>query len=131
MPREIITPEQRKAEAAELRAIFESAQANDPSVTQEAIALEMSVTQGLIHQWLSAKTPIPTKRLQWLADRLLFKAERIRPSLKPPAGTAITEREKRTIDLYLKNPDFAKIVNTIAETTGLYETTAQRENAKR
>jgi transcriptional regulator with XRE-family HTH domain len=121
MPREIITPEQRELEAAALRLIFEELQSRNESVTQESIAAEMEVTQGLINQWLTGRTPIPAPRLIWLSRKYKFDPSRVRPSINPQIGMMATEKEKKTVMLYLTNPDFAKIVDTIAESAGIYQ----------
>lgn len=129
MPREIITPEQRELEAAALRLIFEELKSRDESITQESIAAEMEVTQGLINQWLTGRTPIPVPRLIWLSRKYKFDPSRVRPSINPQIGMMATEKEKKTVMLYLTNPDFAKIVDTIAESAGIYQV-AQRASAK-
>lgn len=129
MPREIITPEQRELEAAALRFIFEELQRRDETITQESIAAEMDVTQGLINQWLTGRTPIPVPRLIWLSKKYKFDPSRVRPSINPQIGMMATEKEKKTVMLYLTNPDFAKIVDTIAESAGIYQVERQA-NAK-
>lgn len=122
MPRDVISPEQRAQEAAALRSIFAGAQAIDPTLTQESIALEMQVTQGLITQWLSGeKTPIPQKRLLWLAARLNFDPTKVRKNLKPQIDKPTNEKQKKTISLYLTDPKFAQIVDSIAEAQGFYQ----------
>lgn len=119
MPRDVISPEQRTQEAAALRAIFEAANDADKSITQESIALEMNVTQGLVNQWLlGKKTPIPQKRLLWLAARLKFNPTQVRKNLKPQIDKPVTEKERKTIELYLTNLKFAQIVDSIAEAQG-------------
>lgn len=127
MPREVISPEQRAQEAAELRLIFAEAKAIDKDLTQEAIALEMQVTQGLINQWLTGeKTPIPQKRLLWLAARLKFDPTRVRKNLKPQIDKPTNDKQKKTITLYLTDPKFAQIVDSIAEAQGFYQANPQQ-----
>lgn len=107
MPREVISPEQRAQEAAELRKIFEEINHPEKTITQEEIALEMQVTPGLMNQWLTGKkTPIPQKRLLWLAARLNFDPTRVRKNLKPQIDKPITEKQRKTIALYLTDPRF-------------------------
>lgn len=125
MPRETITPEQRELEAAALRLIFDELQQRDQSITQESVAAEMEVTQGLINQWLTGRTPIPVPRLIWLSRRYKFDPSRVRPSINPQIGMMATEKEKKTVMLYLTNPEFAKIVDTIAESAGIYRVEQQ------
>ena len=121
MPREVISPEQRAQEAAELRKIFEEANLSEKKITQEEIALEMDVTPGVVNQWLTGKkTPIPQKRLLWLAARLKFDPSRVRKNLKPQIDKPITEKQRKTISLYLTDPKFEKIVDSIAEAQGFY-----------
>lgn len=120
MPRESISPEQRNAEAILLRKYFERAQIDDASITQEAIANEMGVTQGLIFQWLSGRTPIPNKRLIWIAKRLGFDAAAIRSSIGTSAEAAPTEKQRIIIERYITNPDFSRMVDALAESTGHY-----------
>jgi len=120
MPREVISPEQRAQEAAELRKIFEEVKLFE-KITQEEIALEMNVTQGLMNQWLTGKkTPIPQKRLLWLAARLKLDPSRVRKNLKPQIDKPITDKQRKTISLYLTDPKFEKIVDAIAEAQGFY-----------
>mgnify|MGYP001012017394 CR=1 FL=1 len=127
MPREVISPEQRAQEAAELRLIFAEAKAIDKDLTQEAIALEMQVTQGLMNQWLTGKkTPIPQKRLLWLAARLKFDPTRVRKNLKPQIDKPTNDKQKKTITLYLTDPKFAQIVDSIAEAQGFYQANPQQ-----
>lgn len=127
MPRETITPEQRTAEAAALSRFFEAAKLIDQTVTQESIANEMEVTQGLVNQWLTGRSPIPEKRLIWLSRRLNFNPTAVRSKIKPSIDLAATEQERKTLMVYLTNPDFRKIVDVIAETGGFY-TAEQQEH---
>lgn len=119
MPKIQITPEERLAEAARLRAIFEAAQDRENGLTQESLADEMKVSQGLIHQWLSGKkTPIPDKRLLWLSRRFNFNPLDVRKSMAVNADLIVTEQEREVMRAYLTNPDFRKIVDTIAASAG-------------
>lgn len=121
MPKPQISPEQRKTEAEKLRAIFARAQDSELDLTQESLAAEMDVTQGLITQWFSGKkTPIPDKRLIWLSRRFKFNPLLIRPSMEISADSIASDLEKLTIKTYLTNPDFRKIVNAIAESQGYH-----------
>lgn len=124
MPREIITPEERAREAKALKGFFESAQLRDPDITQESIANEMDITQGNVHQWLKGLSPIPTKRLLWLAKRLDFDPRKVRENLKFNSEMVATERERITINQYLMDPDFRRIVEAVAESTGIYNLAA-------
>jgi transcriptional regulator with XRE-family HTH domain len=127
MPREMISQEERKREAAALMRAFERAQLSEPSITQESIANEMDVTQGLVNQWLTGRTPIPDKRLVWLSRRLNFNPADIRHSLKVNLDLAATDAERRTMLVYLTNPDFRRMVDAIAETGGFYEAAPQSD----
>ena len=121
MPRETISPEQRAKEAEKLRSFFGIAQSSDESITQESIANEMEVTQGLIHQWLSGRSPIPNKRLVWLSKRLGFDAHEVREKIKSDTDLIPTGKQKVIIDRYLTNPDFRRMVDTLAESTGHFQ----------
>lgn len=131
MPRETITPEERVAEAAALSRFFESAKLIDPSLTQESIANEMDVTQGLVNQWLTGRSPIPDKRLVWLSRRLNFNPAQVRPRIKLSIDLAATEQERKTLMVYLTNPDFRKMVDAIAETGGFYTVDKQQHESSR
>lgn len=120
MPRETITPEQRAAEAERLSAFFKSAQLREPGLTQESLANEMDLTQGNIHQWLKGLSPIPIKRLFWLARRLGFDPRNVRDNLEFSPDLVATERERITINQYLMDPDFRRIVEAVAESSGIY-----------
>jgi transcriptional regulator with XRE-family HTH domain len=85
-------------EGQKLNRFFELAKEREgDSLTQDSLALEMSVTQGLITQWVTGRTPIPDRRLIWLGNRLNFSPLDIRPSLadllavNEPAATYSTE----------------------------------------
>lgn len=86
MARSKISEEQRRLEGAKLEGILEAARNSDANLTQDSLADEMSVTQGLLSQWVTGKTPIPDKRLLWLGRRLDFDPRAIRPSLSDYVG---------------------------------------------
>ena len=126
MPRDVISPEQRAQEAAELRKILEEINHPVKTISQDDLAFEMQVTPGLMNQWLTGKkTPIPQKRLLWLAARLKFDPSRVRKNLKPQIDKPITEKQRKTISLYLTDPRFEKIVDSIAEAQGFYLANSQ------
>ena len=81
MARETISAEQRENEGAKLREIMSRAQKKEPDLTQESLAGEIGVTQGLVGQWMSGRTSIPDKRLLWLSQRLDFDPVEFRPSI--------------------------------------------------
>ena len=94
MPRQSISKEQKIAEGRALAAYFELTQSIEPGLSQENLAAEIGVTQGLLSQWFSGRTPIPDKRLVWLGRRLNFDPAKIRPGLSylsPPS-----DRQGRT-----------------------------------
>lgn len=77
-----IPEEQKKREGEKLLAAFERQQAVEPSLTQESLIHEMGLkSQSQFVQWCSGATPIPDKRMIWLASRLGFDAAETRPSL--------------------------------------------------
>lgn len=129
MPRETITPEQRAAEASALTKLFEEAKRVDPGITQESIANEMDVTQGLVNQWLTGRSPIPDKRLVWLSRRLDFDPAQVRPNLKLSIDLAASEQERKTLMVYLTNPDFRRMVDAIAESGGFYKADPQQSES--
>ena len=73
--------EQKKREGAEVNKFFLAAQEREPLLSQESLAGEMEVSQGLIGQWFSGKTNIPDKRLIWMGARLGFNPLEIRPEI--------------------------------------------------
>lgn len=82
MARPKFSDEQKKREGAALEALFEYAQAKDPQLSQESLAGEMEVSQGLISQWFKGVTPIPDRRLLWLGARLKFDPAVVRPDIE-------------------------------------------------
>lgn len=121
MPKLSMSKEERQAEAQALRAYFDAAKSKEPSLTQESLADELDVSQGLIHQWLSGRTPIPEKRLHLLSRRLGFNPVDVRKSPPSTSGAPATEKEKLIIQAYLNNPDFQKIVDAIAVSAGFVQ----------
>lgn len=79
MPRPQIPTTQKVSESARLKDVIKAAKKLNDSITQEAIALELGVTQSLIHQWLSGKTRISDRQLFKLAKLLSFDPLEIRP----------------------------------------------------
>lgn len=83
MPRPAISQEQKKREGCLLEKHFKLAKDSEKELTQESLATEMGISQGLFGQWLSGITPIPDKRLVWLGARLNFNPIEVRPDLEP------------------------------------------------
>lgn len=81
MSRPQISKEQKKAEGLKLKKHIEAAQVLEPRLTQDSLAAEMGVSQGLIAQWVGGSTAIPDKRLVWLGARLRFNPVDFRPSI--------------------------------------------------
>ena len=82
MSRPQISKEQKKAEGLRLKRHIEAAQELDPRLTQDSLAAEMGVSQGLVAQWVGGITAIPDKRLVWLGARLRFNPMEFRPSIE-------------------------------------------------
>ncbi|MEZ0137336.1 MAG: S24 family peptidase [Candidatus Reddybacter sp.] len=72
---------QTTAEAVFVHGKFLQCQVKEKGLTQESLASELKITQGVIGQWFSGFTKIPDKRLIWLAKRLGFKPLEARRSL--------------------------------------------------
>lgn len=81
MAKQVISARQRETEGRLLASYFAMAKDKDPSLTQESLAGEIGVSQGLVAQWLSGRTPIPDSRLLWLGVRLGFNPVEFRPAL--------------------------------------------------
>lgn len=81
MGRPKIPDEQKQAEGAFVKARFEQMCELEDALTQEALGVELSVSQGLIGQWFSGKTSIPDRSLIFLGGRLGFDPFELRPEL--------------------------------------------------
>jgi len=71
-----IPTEQRIREGAFLRAALSKA-----DITQEQLANNLGVSQGLIWQWLDGKTPIPSGRIPAIANIVGIRPTDLRPEL--------------------------------------------------
>lgn len=69
------------AEADIVADYFQQQKTSEPNLTQEQLAIEMGITQGVVGQWLKGITKIPDKRMVWLANRLGFNPTEVRPSI--------------------------------------------------
>ena len=69
------------AEAAFVDDKFQQRKTVEPNLTQDSLAIEMKITQGVVGQWLKGITKIPDKRMVWLANRLGFNPVEVRPSI--------------------------------------------------
>lgn len=88
--------EDRKREAALVKAAYRVAKQRE-GLTQEKLASELDVTQGLVTQWLTARSRIPDNTLLALSLRLGFDAVEVRPSLREKyelASRAIAHSEQ-------------------------------------
>lgn len=127
MPRPSIPKEQKEREAAFLKLKLSDAQARDPSITQESLALELEMTQGNFNHWLSGRSPIPDKHFIWLGHRLGFDVATIRPSLIKYSGKPMpSDQEALILEAYRLDPDFRRTVNAIAEMSSFYKALAQQ-----
>lgn len=81
MSRPGIAKEQKQREGAFIKRHFEKMQAIEPDLTQESLANEVGVSQGLIGQWFSGATAIPDRTALRLSTRLNFDAFELRPQL--------------------------------------------------
>lgn len=86
MARPAVPKEQKLREGAFLSSQIDALFDADGVTTQESLAHEMGVTQGLVSQWCTGNTAIPDRRLLWLADRLDFDCVTVRPSLASYSG---------------------------------------------
>jgi phage repressor protein C with HTH and peptisase S24 domain len=85
------------AEAAFVDNKFQQKKTAEPNLTQEQLAIEMSITQGVVGQWLKGITKIPDKRMVWLANRLGFDPTEVRPSIADYAFTRDSEQTTQRI----------------------------------
>ena len=76
MPRQTYTKEEKAREGRQVDAALQVA-----SKTQESLANDLGVTQGLIHQWLAGKTRIPDLYMLKLGKALSFDPISVRPEL--------------------------------------------------
>lgn len=104
MPREKISAAQRVQEGRKLSQLIESAKASEPGLTQESLASEMNVTQGLVGQWVAGKTPIPDRRLLWLSVRLRFDPVEFRPGIADLAPNRAASGSQRLSEVIGKIP---------------------------
>jgi hypothetical protein len=126
MPRPSVSKEQKEREAAFLKLKLADAQARDPSITQESLALELEMTQGNFNHWISGRSPIPDKHFLWLGNRLGFDAAVIRPSLIKYSGKPTpSDQESLILEAYRLDPEFRKTVNAVAEMSSFYKALAQ------
>lgn len=68
-------------EARMLAAAYKTAKMREEGLTQEQLASEFNVTQGLVAAWMSARARIPDATLLRLSERLGFNPLKIRPEL--------------------------------------------------
>lgn len=129
-----VPDEQKLREGEMLFKAFELRQKAEPDLTQESLIHEMGLrSQSQFVQWCKGTTPIPDKRVLWLADRLGFSASEMRPTLssdyaaisraeiRPPvvnSGTRIKQRESvkkllEELPLPVKRKALADLVGTL------------------
>jgi transcriptional regulator with XRE-family HTH domain len=127
MPREnVSTKEQRKKDSGILATYFFAAQTKDTELTQDSIAAEMNVTQGMVQKWLNGGARISTPRLIWLGKRLNFDPKIIRPELDSQAdASATTEREKLWAALARVDSNFAHFADALAKASPFYDKIAR------
>lgn len=106
------SPEEKKREGAFVKRYFLAVKQNEPDLSQESLAGEIGVTQGLVGQWFSGATNVPDKALMLLGKRLGFDPYDVRPDMvkykqpkptKPKASSvqdkAITPAQKELFDV--------------------------------
>jgi transcriptional regulator with XRE-family HTH domain len=76
MPRQTYTTEEKTREGRQVDAALRLA-----DKTQESLANDFGITQGLVHQWISGKTRIPDLYLLKLGKALSFDPLSVRPEL--------------------------------------------------
>lgn len=69
-------------EAQIVKLAYREAKRLEPGLTQELLAEEFGVTQGLVTQWFNARARIPDTTLLLLSERLGFDPAEVRPDLK-------------------------------------------------
>jgi len=80
MGRRTITTDTKRREAAPVMAAYERVR-REEGMTQESLADEFGVSQGLVSSWLRGTDSIPDRVLLKLGRRLGFDAFEVRPSL--------------------------------------------------
>ena len=75
-------------EAQRVKEAYRNARKVDPSLTQEVLADEFGVTQGLVSAWFSARARIPDTTLLMLCGRLGFDPLDVRPDLSDKLALA-------------------------------------------
>ena len=73
--------ERKTTESLLVKAAYRKAQMRENGLTQETLADEFGVTQGLISHWLRGHTRIPDDALLLLSVRLRFDPVEVRPEL--------------------------------------------------
>jgi transcriptional regulator with XRE-family HTH domain len=76
MPRQTYTKEEKIREGRQVDTALHLA-----NKTQESLANDLGVTQGLVHQWISGKTRIPDLYMLKLGKALSFDPISVRPEL--------------------------------------------------
>lgn len=124
MPRKVSSQDDRAREAGQVRAAFERLKNQRKNLTQESLSNDLSVTQGLVFQWLSGKTRIPDIQLLRLGKELRFNPFSVRPSLREYAeffqGDGLLEglseedkqRMKAAISAFKESVDTTKKVDS-------------------
>lgn len=95
MARILMTEQEKLKEGIFLKERFKERQIIEPDLTVESLAHEMHVTQGLVSNYFAGKKPIPINRIPWLATRLKFHTDDLRPgfsNLIPIASNVIERR---------------------------------------
>lgn len=72
----------KQREAALVKAAYKRMKRQEDSLTQELLAEEFGVTQGLVGHWLNGISRIPDATLLLLSGRLGFDALEVRPSIR-------------------------------------------------
>lgn len=121
MARPKFSLEQKIKEGKLLESLLEEAKKKDPTLTQECLADEMEVSQNLISQWVTGRTPIPDKRLLWLSDRLNFNPVQFRPEIERLALVSKLQGSARLAKLIRQIPpgaedDVADILASVLDT---------------
>lgn len=73
--------DKKKLESQMVQAAYKKAQRRENGLTQEKLADEFSVTQGLVTQWMTGRARIPDTTLLLLSERLGFDPLEVRPGL--------------------------------------------------
>lgn len=113
MRKDKVSKERKELEGAFLSARLDELQSDGMAITQDSIADDCGVSQGLVGQWLTGRTNVPDSRIKKLSEIMKFDPLEFRPSYKDMLINDIGSNPP--FDYNLLNPSNQKIIDGIAE----------------